>query len=95
MNLLQVLPTAVTRAAVIWVPQGTCLPWQDLPATGQPVQKVPGLGAPQGRRAEEGGAAPCSGIPSLSESFRCKNVSYAPGCTKNPPLLFCFLLSPS
>lgn len=78
MNLLQVLPTAV-----IWVPQGTGLPSLDLPATSQPVQKIPRLGNPQGCRAVEGGASPFSGIPSPSESFHCKNVSYAKGCTKN------------
>lgn len=46
MNL--VLPTVVTWAAVIWAPQGTCLPSLDLPATSQPVQKNPQAGEPPG-----------------------------------------------
>lgn len=43
----------------------------------------------------EEGASPCCGIPSLSESFHLKNVSYTKGYTKNFFSLFCFHLLPS
>lgn len=66
--------------------------------TSQPpaslCRRIPRLEKPQGCRAVEGGASPCCGIPSLSESLHCKNVRHAEDCTKNSVSLFCFRLSP-
>lgn len=66
---------------------GTCLPSLDLPESASLLlvslcRKIPRLESAQGCRAGEGGASPYSGIPSPSESFHCKNVSYAKACTK-------------
>lgn len=79
MNLLQVLPTAVTWGAVIWAPWALVSPLWTSQLLVSLCRKIPRLENAQGCRAGEGGASPYSGIPSPSESFHCKNVSYCQG----------------